>query len=253
MVQEPPRRTSFSGPTLIRLLARLTDADIPEARQSLPDRLSLWLGWTDAIALSSVLNGTAPAVPAGAQVSDSAEETECSRVRAELISAVTDNSALKVRQRVPLRATATGAPKAPAIVEYSTYRRCYATLQQSMETRIASLRTRLRATLASRSPEMARLAALDAAMERALSEREYGALAGVPTLLEGHFKRLREAAGTTLDDDPAALHSQGAASDAWLDEFRKDMQSILLAELDIRLQPVEGLLAAIRACQHRTL
>jgi hypothetical protein len=28
--------------------------------------------------------------------------------------------------------------------------------------------------------------------------------------------------------------------------FRKDMQSVLLAELDIRFQPVEGLLAALR-------
>jgi hypothetical protein len=27
--------------------------------------------------------------------------------------------------------------------------------------------------------------------------------------------------------------------------FRKDMQSVLLAELDLRFQPVEGLLAAV--------
>ncbi|KAE8755722.1 DUF3348 family protein, partial [Paraburkholderia madseniana] len=34
----------------------------------------------------------------------------------------------------------------------------------------------------------------------------------------------------------------------WLNTFRKDMQSVLLAELDVRLQPVEGLLAALRTC-----
>jgi hypothetical protein len=34
---------------------------------------------------------------------------------------------------------------------------------------------------------------------------------------------------------------------AWLDAFRKDMRSVLLAELDIRFQPVEGLLSALRA------
>jgi hypothetical protein len=33
---------------------------------------------------------------------------------------------------------------------------------------------------------------------------------------------------------------------AWLDVFRKDMQSVLLAELEVRFQPVEGLLAALR-------
>ena len=42
MVQAP-RRTGFSGPTLVRLLARLTDVDVPESGQSLSDRLSLWL------------------------------------------------------------------------------------------------------------------------------------------------------------------------------------------------------------------
>ena len=43
MVQAP-RRTGFSGPTLVRLLARLTtDVDVPESGQSLSDQLSLWL------------------------------------------------------------------------------------------------------------------------------------------------------------------------------------------------------------------
>ena len=34
---------------------------------------------------------------------------------------------------------------------------------------------------------------------------------------------------------------------AWLDAFREDMHAVLLAELDLRFQPVEGLLAALRA------
>ncbi|RBC56959.1 DUF3348 family protein, partial [Xanthomonas oryzae] len=37
-----------------------------------------------------------------------------------------------------------------------------------------------------------------------------------------------------------------AVSDGWLDVFRKDMQSVLLAELDVRFHPIEGLLAALR-------
>ncbi|RYF59210.1 MAG: DUF3348 family protein, partial [Comamonadaceae bacterium] len=34
----------------------------------------------------------------------------------------------------------------------------------------------------------------------------------------------------------------------WLNTFREDMQSVLLAELDIRLHPAQGLMAALRAC-----
>ncbi|MBN3806694.1 DUF3348 domain-containing protein, partial [Paraburkholderia sp. Ac-20336] len=53
--------------------------------------------------------------------------------------------------------------------------------------------------------------------------------------------------------DPAGVsatagHRAPVTQDAWLDVFRKDMQSVLLAELDVRFQPVEGLLAALRAC-----
>ncbi|KAB0630676.1 DUF3348 domain-containing protein, partial [Burkholderia territorii] len=34
----------------------------------------------------------------------------------------------------------------------------------------------------------------------------------------------------------------------WLDTFRDEMQSILLAELEVRFQTVDGLLAALRTC-----
>ncbi|WP_241018087.1 DUF3348 family protein, partial [Burkholderia sp. Ac-20349] len=61
MVQAPPR-PALSGPTLVRLLARLADADVAESRQTLSDRLSQWLGWTDAITLSSALNANIAAV-----------------------------------------------------------------------------------------------------------------------------------------------------------------------------------------------
>jgi hypothetical protein len=49
--------------------------------------------------------------------------------------------------------------------------------------------------------------------------------------------------GDTQAPDQAASPVDPAA---WLDVFRKDMQGVLLAELDIRFQPVEGLLEALR-------
>jgi hypothetical protein len=109
------------------------------------------------------------------------------------------------------------------------------------------LRVRLRSLLAAKTPALARLAVLDAVMERALGERERNLLGGVPGLLAGHFERLRAAEQAALavaaaSEDAAAALTPGA----WLDVFRKDMQSVLLAELDVRFQPVEGLLAALR-------
>ncbi|KAB0640547.1 DUF3348 family protein, partial [Burkholderia latens] len=54
------------------------------------------------------------------------------------------------------------------------------------------------------------------------------------------------AAGAAGDGDapPAAAIVPGT----WLDTFRDEMQSILLAELEVRFQTVDGLLAALRTC-----
>jgi hypothetical protein len=136
---------------------------------------------------------------------------------------------------------------APA--DYAVFRQRYLAIQQSMETGIAALRGRLRSMLAARTPAMARLAMIDAVMERALSERERNLLASVPGLLAGHFERLRAAEEQALATAETAEASEDAAPvtpGAWLDVFRKDMQSVLLAELEVRFQPVEGLLAALR-------
>jgi hypothetical protein len=244
---QAPQRHALSGPALVRLLARLAEADVAESRQSLADRLSQWLGWTDAIALSSALDGKPPAVAGGARAFGRAEEDECTRVRRSLVSAIASDSVLAGSRRRGLAPSSAQRFVPPVAVdtqtEYAVFRQRYLALQQSMETAIGALRGRLRALLATQAPALARLAVVDAVMERALGERERTLLGAVPGLLGGHFERLREGEKRRLAEAQAQ-----AESDAWLDVFRKDLQSVLLAELDVRFQPVEGLLAALRAC-----
>jgi hypothetical protein len=359
---QAPQRTALSGPALVRLLARLADVEVVESRQSLSDRLSQWLSWTDAIALSSALNGNPPAVAAGKRAFGRAEEDECARVRASLVKAIAGDSVFAATRRRGQAPSSVHNVALNAPVDYAEFRQRYLVIQQSMETGVGNLRGRLRGMLAAKTPAMARLAVVDAVMERALSERERNLLAAIPGLLGRHFERLREAAqkrlveesdgaqgdhggeggevnvagdvsgvggDATMDgsakvsanDDananvtvsakadagmdarakaevkaganagakadtkadasadakadakadvnedanatinadasasakaavnPAARPSRNTAPltpNAWLDIFRKDMQSVLLAELDVRLQPVEGLLAALR-------
>ena len=133
-----------------------------------------------------------------------------------------------------------------AAIDYPAFRQIYTSMQQTMETAIGNLRGRLRARLAAGTPGMSRLAEVDAVMERALSPRERSLLTTVPALLGNHFERLRKAERETLADAQASEDAPMVAPGAWLNVFRKDMQSVLLAELDLRFQPVEGLLAALR-------
>ncbi|MCA8277558.1 DUF3348 domain-containing protein [Burkholderia sp. AU30280] len=259
MVQAPSR-PALSGPALVRLLARLADADVAESRQTLSDRLSQWLGWTDAITLSSALNASPPGVAAGVRGYDA--ERDCARVRHELAQAITAANRPRARRRP-------GDPPPPAAdtADFADFRQRYLSLQQDMETAIGQLRGRLRVAVAARSAGMARLATLDAIMERVLGARERSLLSAIPALLGTRFGRLRDAerqaladaesaaaatvAATAAPADGGAVVAEGAAvaaivPGAWLDTFRDEMQGILLAELEVRFQTVDGLLAALR-------
>ncbi|KVL18044.1 DUF3348 domain-containing protein [Burkholderia sp. MSMB1826] len=264
MVQASPR-PALSGPTLVRLLARLADADVAESRQTLSDRLSQWLGWTDAITLSSALNASPPGIAAGVRGYDA--ERDCARVRHDLAQAIAASHRPRARRRP-------GDPPPPAAdtADFADFRQRYLTLQQDMETAIGQLRGRLRVALAARSSGMARLATLDTIMERVLGARERSLLSAVPALLGTRFARLRDAERQALAEaesaaataagrdapDAFAPAADGTAADtatvaaivpgAWLDTFRDEMQSILLAELEVRFQTVDGLLAALRTC-----
>lgn len=293
MVHPPQRtsaRTSLSGPALVRLLARLGETEVQASPQPLADRLSQWLGWTDAIALSTVLSAPAPAVAGGVHANGDDEAQRCLSLRSALSKAIALDGVLApakarrggvyghARAAQPFQQQAP-APETPETdADYAVFRQCYLALQQKMETDIGDLRGRLRSRLAVASPAMARLATLDAAMERSLAARERSLLGTVPGLLGAHFERLRKAAreaaareaqaaaesperteqaegvetrpaAASATAPPALASRTGAtAPGAWLDAFRKDVQSVLLAELDVRFQPVEGLLAALRAC-----
>ncbi|WP_186181825.1 DUF3348 domain-containing protein [Burkholderia gladioli] len=308
-----PQRSSLHAPALVRILTRLGGTDVQRTAQPLADRLSQWVAWTDAIALSSVLAAPAPVV-AGLRGNGEDEAARGLSLRSSLSKAIANDALL-----APTRQLQRGGAFAPAQLarppepaetdaDFALYRQCCLSLQQKMESEIGDLRARLRPRLAAQSPALAKLAALDATMERALAARERSLFGAVPGLLGAYFERLRadakaaraeaeatdgngngEAAqagsgGNDSDNDggsgsgPANGHASGPASgpaaapaaapltraaevapplrarlaqasapDSWLDTFRKDMQSVLLAELDLRFQPVGGLLAALRA------
>lgn len=209
-----PRRTPLSGSGLIRLLATLGDTHVPTPKDSFSDGLCRWFDWTDAIALSSALDGPqdASAEAPSLRMAATAADRECRRVRDTL-----------TRLAVP----------DPTTDDFPPHRQRYLGWQQAMDTNIAPLRRKLRASLSAASPALARLAAVDAVMEKVIGARERTLLSTVPAWLEQHFERVRSA---TPEDQP----------DRWRTTFCQDMREVLLAELDLRMQPVEGLLDALR-------
>jgi len=245
------QRTSVRGPTFIRLLARLTDVDVSPSRQSLSDRLGQWLDWTHAVALSTTLDGKSSEAGVDAPTFGSAEEDECARVRRSLVSAIAGDGTFSTSRQRGVEHALTGEDGANEAVDYSVFRQRYLAIQRSMQAATGNLRGRLRDMLAQKTADMARLADVDAVMERLLSPREQALLAHVPALLGDHFERLRQAEQKALADAQVAEVVPAITPGAWLDVFRQDVQSVLLAELDVRFHPVDGLLAALRATSLR--
>jgi len=232
---DAPPRPAFHGPTFVRLLARLTDDALPQGGPAPAERLSQWIDWTRAVVLSKVLDAKGAEAEPGAQVLDRDDAEACTRARSTLLAAIASAPELVVPQ--PQSDTPDAEADMTAVaIDFAPFRQRHITLQRSMQAATGRLRGELRERLAQRSAGMARLAEVDAVMEGALSPREHTLFGAVPALLETHFERLRAAAGESAADPSAA----------WLDGFRRDMQGVLIAELDVRFQPVEGLLAALR-------
>lgn len=233
---DAPARPAFHGPTFVRLLARLTDDALPQGGTAPAERLSQWIDWTRAVTLSKVLDAKGTEAEPGAQVPDRDDAEACTRARSTLLAAIAAAPELVVPQPQSDAPDSDIAVPTVAPIDFAPFRQRHLTLQRAMQASTGRLRGELRERVAQRSVDMARLAEVDAVMEGALSPREHALLGAVTALLEAHFERLRAAAGDAATDPSAA----------WLDGFRRDMQGVLIAELDVRFQPVEGLLAALR-------
>ncbi|MDX5409649.1 MAG: DUF3348 domain-containing protein [Thauera sp.] len=242
MTQAVPR-TRFNSAGLVRLLAELAVAEVADPKQDLAARLGEWVDLKDALALYSALHAIPPE-PASRAMPVPFLRAELARVRAALAAAITADpaqpgaSALALPTPLPHDTPETAADFAP-------FQRYYQAHQRAMGAGIAPLRAAVRTALGRESSALRQLAGLDAVMEQALAAREASLLATVPALLGRRFDHLLEAHRRTRDaaqeDDPARWMEAGG----WLARFCAEMRCVLLAELELRLMPVVGMLAAL--------
>lgn len=291
-------RTHLSSSTLIRLLHEHAGAEGAEAKQTFAERLSQWLGWTDAIALSAVMNGGSAPVPstvaAGRFMPARGVLAEFDRVRTELAHAIHTDRVIAPQPPAPVKpAKTTKRPSAQPLAaeppptaltppddpaDFAPCRRQLTAHQRTMTERIAALRADVRLALTNQSAALGQLAAVDAVMDDALAAREKHVLSLVPALLEKRFDALRRAnpapaavgghaEASQAAQEPASAHSPGSAPGAllapstpsapsappappaWRIACGREMQDVLLAELDLRLQPVHGMIEALEQAQ----
>src|SRR5690606_32671287 len=118
--------------------------------------------------------------------------------------------------------------------EWSYFQQRHMAPEHLLQSGTGRLRETLRAPLPPHSPGLARLAAVDAVVAQALARPTPGLLGRAPPGLD----RCDQGSGA-----PSAQGREGGGP-ASRGGFRHDMRELLLAGLDLRPQPAEGLLAA---------
>lgn len=237
-------RMGLAGSALVRLLAGLSGDLAGRGRESpiaFADGLGQWTGWTDAIALSAALDRPATAAATGEPSPCEAQDQTAGPARYDEERAEYARVRALLAQTIQREAQAAGRSPFDADLGFRPYRQCHAERQQAMDLAIGVLRERVRAALLAGTPALARLASVDAAMAQVLGVQEQRLLGAIPAMLEKHFARQRAAASKREQEG-----GSGDDATAWLDGFRHDLQAVLLAELELRLQPVEGLIEALR-------
>jgi hypothetical protein len=204
-------RSTFGSSRLVRQLAPWVQAGAEPSAPDFAERLSLWLGAFDAIRLQAA-HQAVRSIPAGGtparapRAPDLCEDVR--RVRSVLARAIAQ----------PVDASEPG---------YAPWQQRHQELQRQMEMMIGPVREHARLALGRRSPRLRKLAVLDAAMEQMLAPREQALLPRTVAVLRRRH---------------AQLASEGAAPDVFASEWRQ----ALLAELDLRLEPVAGLAEALQ-------
>lgn len=235
---------AFASTPLVRLLSQWTPAAPPEAGADMGERLAQWVSAFDAISLHTALRAI--------------QATGAARGRAAATGPRPVPAAALARDFAQVRAqqarTIAQTPALPNEFTYAPYKRRHLELQRQMGLAVDALRQRVRDALALCGPALQQLAALDAAMDKVVTPREQALLPVAVTVLERRFGQLQAAHLKALNDARQALPEGGGASEddpmlwrrtgAWLHHFEQDWHQALCAELDLRLEPVAGLIEA---------
>lgn len=223
-------RLKLHSSSLVRVLADESLLDLAPADMVLAEQLALWVDFANAIQLSSLLN-----VP---HTSGSAGKTQPASTLAQTVLQAHQNLRQTIIQGcVPkvFWAQLELLSPAPAVTGktpagFEPCRRYHAVLQRDIEATLQTLRQQAREALAQGPTALRKLALLDSTFEKILSERESKLLGTLPLKLEHRFKALQ-------------TDSETAAPERFIPLF----QAVLLAELELRLQPILGLLEALQA------
>ncbi len=255
MTQSSPN-VSLNGSRLIRFLSDLAVSDVEVSHKQFTEKLGQLVSFSDAITLSAVHSKLSKMAFEPTEASSESVRAEFLRVREVLVKSIIMSFTFSTRpSTIPLPVPKADTPRDKAMA-YEPYQRFYARHQREIDFKVQSLQLYVRDGVSGLSLELAQLVALDTALGDVLAVHTRRLFAVIPKLLSKRFEYLRKeyqqvltnpAGDDKSDVDDLLVDNQAewVKPGGWLHTFYQEMQGLLLAELDVRLQPVLGLVEAL--------
>lgn len=129
---------------------------------------------------------------------------------------------------------------------YEPYRKFYVARQKDLDVKTHRLRTHIEKSVAGLSSRFAQLSKLDVVFDKVLAAKTRSLFEVVPQILGRQFECLYNEHIKTLPMEPAVSDiERWMQPDKWIGRFCGKMRELLIAELEVRLQPVLGMVDAL--------
>ena len=243
------KRSEYSR--LEKLLVELSSAKLDLGEHNLAERLSYLIGVSGSINLARSLKQL-PAKVELVSGDDVLLETDLAESCQQMMLVITSSFVAEEGaeyHETQLKVPSANGLRLEALQGYDPYRRFYIAHQAEMALGLQGLRQRIRAHLTGVSTELHQLAALDEILDENLAIHTRRLFNVVPKLLEQRFNFLLADHRKKINEDSSDELEDWLSPDGWLSLFYHDMREMLLAEFDVRLQPILGLLEALNEQQ----
>jgi len=232
---------------LVRLLSGMSDSKFSDGDYNLAEQLGRIINLSDSISLSRELNSLPRQMSQSSEFNAEAVQLDVLESREKMMRTIINSFVDEPSSSgIQLPSVSTGT-KAEALKTYEPYQRFYSMHQAEMAGGVQALRLRVRAAISGFSLELYQLAELDRIINDSISAHNGKLFNLTPKLLQRRFTELLDVHQRAQGEADSTEPSDWLRAGGWLAEFYKDVQELLLAELDVRLQAVLGLLEALNS------
>jgi hypothetical protein len=244
-----PKHNTVRGSSLIRLLSEYEITNIDVSYKNFAERLGLLVDLSDSVKLSESLR----AIPKMSfHLIDKANDANCDDLVQEFLKQRSivlksilksfDLNAVFIPFKLPTPTSLTSIEEA---IKFDPYHRFYLLHQSELDFQTEKLRSYVRKVISAQSLSLAQLAELDKTVSQSMMVHTNRRFSIVPILLKSRFKQLyAEYCAAFKHCDFVDKPSFWINETGWLTQFYSEMQQLLLAEFEVRIQPIIGLVEA---------